>query len=201
MENTDFFDGTLAAQRIFKAVMNAFAHPMQKYSIAEHMGGNPMTKGDDAVIKDLCCTFLDNTVSYYVHDKDTSGVEKLGADIRDLTYARPAQLEDAGFVIVQDMDSFAQWDVVYRGTLVDPHKGATVIVGTTQLDGGVAVTAVGPGINGATTLLIDSGIAACLRKVAQLDIELPMGFDLLFVTQQGDLFAVPRYVSVHGEGF
>ena len=196
MDSATDFDITLSAQKIFKGIMNAFSHPLQVYSVSDGMGGNPLTRGEDAAITDLCCTFLDNTVSFYVH-----GSETFTGDLQELTYARPALIEEAGFVIVRDIGGFDQWDKVYQGTLLDPHKGATVIIETPRLDGETEITAEGPGINGSLKCSVDRAIAECLRRIAALDIEYPKGFEVMFVTRQGDMFAVPRHVKIYGEGF
>jgi len=190
------YDNTLLAQRVFYKVMNAFAHPLRAYNISEEAAGNPNLQGDDSVMKSLCTMLLDNTVSFCVH-----GDDRLSADIQELTYARPVRVEDADFVFLREVDGFNQWDKVHQGTLFSPHEAATVIIETKKLTGEAEVIAQGPGIKDSLTCCVDPDMAECLREKAALVMEYPKGFELLFVTRQGDLCAVPRHVIVQGEGF
>ena len=192
------FEDALAAQAVFREVMNAFAHPLKIYRINRGAAGSSESapiRGESAPILELCRVFLDNAVSFYV-DND----EELAAAIREQTYAATAGLEDAGFVILKDPENFGAWGSIRQGSLVDPHKGATVIVGVPQIAGGTSITAEGPGIDGKATFLMDHVVAGCARIAAGLDREYPKGFELIFVSYEGDICALPRHVRILYEG-
>ncbi|MCL1848498.1 MAG: phosphonate C-P lyase system protein PhnH [Clostridiales bacterium] len=191
----DRYDSTMAAQGIFRDVMNAFSHPFKVYNIKDAAGNNPLTQGEHVLVKELCSIFLDNTVSFYVHED-----ARLAEEIRELTYARPTGLPEAGFVILLHSESFDQWGSISPGSLFAPHEGATVLAVVPAIAGQVKIVAEGPGIDGAQAFLIDPALAQCISRTAQLDIEYPKGYEMLFLTGQGDLCAVPRHVKARKEG-
>lgn len=197
MDGRNQFNRTVYTQRVFHRIMNAFAHPFQIYSIADGSGGDPLTQGEGAVIKDVCCVFLDNTVSFHVHGE---GAERAAAEIRELTYAKLAPLEGADFVIIRDPGAFGRWGGIHPGSLLNPHEGATVIVEIPQIRGSMVLKAAGPGIDGEKDFPVSESLAECLRDTSALHWEYPEGFELLFVTGQGELCAVPRHIKTRGEG-
>ena len=188
-------DSTINTQRFFRNVMSAFSRPCRVYSMKDGDAGQALSQTKDAVIKELCNIFLDSSVSFYIHDDP-----ELAGAIRESTYAKTADIEAADFVLLDGARDEDLLDRVYPGSLLSPHKGATVIAAVPQIEGAVKVEAEGPGINGKASCLVDASIARCLRKVAAMDREYPKGFELLFVTPQGDLFAVPRHVVTCEEG-
>lgn len=195
MTDTIEFDTVMGVQRIFRDVMGAFSRPFKVYNIKEHVSDNPLVQGEYEVIKGLCCVFLDNTVSFYVHND-----EKLAGDIAEATYAKPAGIEEADFVVMTDTPDLNLLEKVYQGSLFNPHKGATVILDVPQITGQEKITAEGPGIDGKLPFFADKSIVACLSKAAELDMEYPKGFEIIFATRQGDMCAVPRHVRINREG-
>jgi alpha-D-ribose 1-methylphosphonate 5-triphosphate synthase subunit PhnH len=181
------------AQRMFKSIVNAFSRPFKIYNIKNNSEPAPPNE-DNATIKALCFVFLDNTVSFHVHDD-----KAFAGDIREMTYSNNADIEKANFVIIKDISAFNVFEKISQGTLLDPHKGATVIIAVPKINGETRITAEGPGINGKMTCLVDQSIVDCLNKIAELDIEYPKGFELIFATPQGDILAVPRRVKIFKE--
>ncbi|MCL2226703.1 MAG: phosphonate C-P lyase system protein PhnH [Oscillospiraceae bacterium] len=193
MEGISDVHDALGTQRMFKSIVNAFSHPFKTYSLKSG-GGGPLPDGDDAAIKALCFVFLDNTVSFYVH-----GDKVFACDIKEMTYANCVGIEKANFVIIKDAANFDAFEEIPQGTLLDPHKGATVIVAVPSIGGDEKITAEGPGINGKATCQLDKRIADCLSKVAKLDIEYPKGFELIFADPQGEILAVSRRTKFYRE--
>ena len=187
-------DSTINTQHFFRNVMRAFSRPCQAHSMRDGAAGQALPQAKDATLKELCNIFLDSSVSFYVH-----GDPELAGAIREATYAKTADIEAADFVLLDGARDYALLDRVYPGSLVSPHKGATVFAAVPQIDGAVKIEAEGPGINGRASCLVDASIARCLRQVAAMDKEYPKGFELLFATPQGDLFAVPRHVRTYEE--
>lgn len=187
MNSLTDIDGVLISQRIFRTVMDAFAHPFRIYNINE----NNASKKTEAVIKELCFVFLDNAVSFYVH-----GDLKLTEEIREMTYAKAAGIEKADFVIVKNIRDFNSFDSLCQGSLVNPHKGATVIFDAPHIGGEEKIIAEGPGINGKLACFVDKNIADCLCEVKKLDIEYPKGIEIIFASPKGDILAVPRHMKI-----
>ena len=184
-------DNPLTTQRIFRNVMNSFAYPFRLYSIADGSYGDNSTQDYDIYIKGLCGVFLDSEVSFYMH-----GDDNLAAGIRAETYAKPATLEEADFVIIINDFHINLLEKVSAGSLVNPHKGATVIIAAPQLSGDIKITVEGPGINGKAAHFVHPRIAECLDKVAEMQIEYPKGFELVFISRQGEINSVPRHVKI-----
>ncbi|MCL1792548.1 MAG: phosphonate C-P lyase system protein PhnH [Oscillospiraceae bacterium] len=191
MDSLTDIDGVLVSQRIFRTVMETFAHPFRIYNIKDGMPENETT------IKELCFVFLDNAVSFHVHGDH--GDLRLTEEIREMTYARPASLEKADFVIVKDIRAFDSYENLCQGSLVDPHKGATVIFDVPGIGGEEKIVAEGPGINGKIIRFVDKNIADCLCRTAKLDMEYPKGFEIIFACPKGDILAVPRHTRIFRE--
>jgi alpha-D-ribose 1-methylphosphonate 5-triphosphate synthase subunit PhnH len=189
------FDDPLVTQRIFRNIMDAFSHPLNVYNINGDAENSSLGAwGENAAIKALCGVFLDGGASFYVH-----GDAMLAGEIKEMTYAKLSAIEEANFVILKDTERLDLLAKIYPGSLVSPHKGATAIVGVPRIGGGASIIAEGPGIDGKMHCRVYPGIAECLSKVTGMDIEYPKGFELIFVTRQGDICAVPRHVKVRAE--
>jgi len=194
MDGAFNLDNALDTQRIFRHIMNSFSHPFRIYNIFDGAEIGP-PDGDSAAIIGLCGVFLDNTVSLYVH-----GAPGLAAEIGEATYVKAAAIEDADYIIMDDARGFDQLEKVNAGSLVNPHKGATLIVITPTLGGTEKFMAEGPGIKGRAPFSADPAIAELLYRADALNIEYPKGFEIIFLTLQGDICAVPRHIKIHREG-
>lgn len=193
MEGAFDLDNALTTQRIFRHIMYSFSYPLKVYNIFDG-ADNGSPDGENATLVELCGVFLDNTVSLYVHDD-----ARLAAEIRETTYVRLAAIEDADYVILKDTHDLNLLEKVSAGSLINPHKGATLIIIIPRIEGTARFIAEGPGINGRISVSADPAIADCLYKVADLNIEYPQGFDILFLTGYGDICAVPRHIEIHRE--
>ncbi|MDR2615106.1 MAG: phosphonate C-P lyase system protein PhnH [Oscillospiraceae bacterium] len=178
------YNNALLAQQAFKAVMNAFARPFRVYRLPEGLS----ELGESPALKLLAFTLTDNTVTLYVHDGAAE------AELRELTSAGRAELELADFVILRGSDGYGLLSRVRRGDLIDPQKGATVIIYLPRLEGAVSIRAAGPGIDGEMIFAASECVSSYLRESSELDIEYPAGFEMLFVTPRGELLAAPRRV-------
>ena len=185
------YNSSLSAQSIFRETMNAFAHPLCLYNIKEAASKNPLTQGDKSIIKELCSIFLDNCVSFYVHND-----AQLSVDLKELTYAIPCEIEYADFVVIENPDEFDKWEDIAQGSLVDPHLGATVIICVPQVAGDASLTAGGPGIDGEKTFMLSRMVAECISKAREVYTEYPKGFELLFVSPDGDICALGRHIRI-----
>ena len=177
-------DSVLAAQQIFKSVTNAFSRPCRLYNIKAESG--------EDVIKELANVFLDSGTSF-----NANGNAALAADIRETMYASEVEIEAAEFILITDLDSFDAFDKIKTGTLIDPHHGATAIISVPEILGDTTISAEGPGIDGKISCSLSKSVADCLIKSAALDIEYPQGYEILFVTPDGEIMAVPRRVKIY----
>lgn len=184
MKKLHDFDEVFDSQRAFRLILDAMANPTRRVSLAAcaerfHAGDKPLLA--------IGMTLLDNEVSFHA-----VGDEALEAELRSLTLARSASLEKADFVFVKTVgDVEATIPFVKYGTLRDPHLSATVVV----LDGGAGdhpMQLHGPGIDGVATFSASDAAYAALCARDRQCYEYPQGIDLIFITGDGELYAIPR---------
>jgi len=188
-------DGVFTAQRVFRVIMDAFSHPFQPYFINVDSMDNSSINGRDTIIKLISLVFFDNTVSFYAHEDD-----ELAGEIKERSLAKRTEIEPANYIIINDPKNFRLFDKIGRGTLTDPHKGATVIVAAPEIRGDSPVSAEGPGIKGKQVFHLNECVVGFLKKTADLNIEYPQGFEIIFVTGNGEISAVPRRVKISDVG-
>ncbi len=129
-----------------------------------------------------------------------------------MTYTKKAPPEEASFLFLPD-DGSIDADTLAalvlharRGTLVDPHLGATIVLETSRLswdksDGTPATPWIltGPGLRGnaALNLPADDGgrTHAVMEARTEACSEYPLGVDLILVDRQGWLAYIPRSIQ------
>ena len=187
------FDTVFDSQRVFRCILEAMSNPMRAVSICEYA---KRLYGEHPALLALAMTLLDNEVSF-----NTCGNDILSYEIASLTMARKTDVEAADFVFcTENAPGVPHHDlaaVMYRakpGTLSDPNKSATVII---HDDGEPAyrLTLSGPGINGSAAVQVSQTMLEAIAMRDAQNYEYPQGIDLLFVSSEGELLAVPRLVS------
>ncbi len=178
------FDGVFDSQKVYRLILTAMSNPTRVVSIKSYadklFGRNPEFLA-------LALTLLDNEVSFHTCD-DTV----LTDEISSLTLSRPESLENADFIFVPEEKHLAQ--VIKHakcGTLKDPHKSATVIVKVSGRDT-CDLHLYGAGIRNTTEFQTDALVQTALDLRDEQYYEYPQGIDLIFVAENGDLFAIPR---------
>jgi len=142
----------------------------------------------------IAMALLDTEVTFAVVGKTALAEDLLAEDIAQLTLAREVEVADADYLFVcQGGDLTATVEHAKCGTLADPHKSATLIVE----DSGAQdqkVELYGPGINGQLKVQLSARAKEALAARDGQHYEYPQGVDLLFVSAQSELFAIPRMV-------
>jgi len=185
MQRAHEFHEVFDTQRVFRAMLDAFANPGRVVSVAEAASRLHAPHGAFLAV---ACTLLDNTTGFSV-----LGGGELSEWIPQFTFAREQGPEDAAFLFVlEKADPDALLSRVCLGTLEEPHLGATVIVCVEALAGCQKLR--GPGVNGSIDAPLDAYGAAWLFARERLGAEYPCGADLVFMTDGGGLMAAPRLV-------
>lgn len=192
MEKAYQFDFVHDTQSIFRCLLNAFSHPARQYCIADEAKGLP---GNWAVLSAVGATLLDNEMSFYVEK-----TPELHTKLIDLTLARPEELTKAQYIFLSSAVNYVNIETMFktarRGTLADPQTSALFIVQCGTFSGNAALSVVGPGIDGETSLRTTEYIKNILQIRQKENIEYPCGVDLLFVTSFGEIMAFPRLCRV-----
>jgi phosphonate C-P lyase system protein PhnH len=181
------FDLVFDSQNVYRALLSAFSYPGRTENIAlqaeKLYGGYPELTA-------LAVTLLDNEVCCHI-----CGGGDLREEIRALTGSPVVPIEDADFVFIAD-PSYIGYAIkkVKGGTLTDPHKSATVIIYDDK-KGQTILNLRGPGIKGIKSLTLSDAVVSALGMRDSMDFVYPQGVDLVFISADGDLFAVPRLVG------
>lgn len=190
-----FADPTRDAQRTFRAVLDALAHPTRSYPLvgpAEPPAA--LGRGLAAVVLTLldedCAVWLGGPLG---HDDETAAWLAFHTGAR-----RVADPAAAGF-LVTGPETLPPLASLALGTDEAPHLSATVVLDVRGRAGAARFTARGPGIQGAATLAAPwapAGFAGAWRRNTEL---FPRGVDLLLVDADA-LAALPRTTRLTAAG-
>lgn len=187
MEKANPFDFVCDTQAVYRRLLEAFANPGRVVGIAGPM--SRMARPHPA----LCCvaaTLLDNAVTFSV-----PGDGALERELHEMTLARPVPAEEADFVFLPSPEAPFALERVMPGTSDAPHRSATVVAAVGNVPGRTAVLR-GPGVKGESAVRLPERAAALLAQRDAAAWDYPTGADLVFVREDGYLFAVPRRVAV-----
>ena len=181
------FDEVFDAQKVFRLLLTAMSNPTRVVYIKKFadklFGASPQLLA-------LAFTLLDNEVSFVV-----CGCQTLAEDISILTLSEKVSAEQADYLFVTDPSLLETAIAAAKcGTPEDPHESATVII----KDGGAACHKIklsGPGIDGTAELLATETVNNALDLRDIQGYEYPQGIDLIIVSENGEMFAVPRLVK------
>ena len=182
------FDTVYDSQKVFRLILEAASNPTRVVNIKESAD---KLFGSCPAFLAVAMTLLDNETGFAV-----LGDDRLCDEIVSLTLARREETQSADFLFACDPGGLkAAIETAKCGTLSDPHKSATVII---RNDGEPTESLLlfGPGIDGSITVQATQTVKdAIILRDAQ-NYEYPQGIDLVFVSSNGELFAIPRLVKV-----
>jgi alpha-D-ribose 1-methylphosphonate 5-triphosphate synthase subunit PhnH len=182
-----FDDPTRGAQRVFRAVLDALAHPGRRYPLAVPPEA-PEAFGPGLAA--VALTLFDEECSVWIAGPAGDDPELAAWLAFHTGVARAAQPADADFVVVTRASRPALADLA-QGTDVDPHRSATLVLDVRELDGQLPLTASGPGIDGSVDVDAPWADAAFLEEWRQNGARFPRGVDLLLV-ERDHVAALPR---------
>jgi alpha-D-ribose 1-methylphosphonate 5-triphosphate synthase subunit PhnH len=182
------FDIVFDSQKIFRLILEAMSNPARIVNIKEYAD---KLYGDYPALLAVALTLLDNEVSF-----NTCENRQLSDEIISLTLSRREKVDSADFIFICDSKDIE--NVIENakcGTLADPHKSAAVII---QDDGEPAywLKFSGPGINGHTEIKAAQTVKEAVALRDAQNYEYPQGIDLIFASSSGELFAIPRLLSM-----
>ncbi|WP_081438238.1 phosphonate C-P lyase system protein PhnH [Pseudofrankia asymbiotica] len=190
-----FADPTRDAQRAFRAVLDALAHPTRSYPLAGPAEppaalGQGLAAVALALLDEDCAVWLGGGLG-----RDAEAAAWLAFHTGARRTDDPAS---AGFVITGP-DALPPLASLALGTDEAPHLSATVVLDVRGCAGPARFTARGPGVDGVATLAAPwatAGFADAWRRNAEL---FPRGVDLLLVGS-GAVAALPRTTRLTAVG-
>lgn len=190
------FDFVYDGQKIFRELLSAIANPGMIKNIS-----NEVDKFQQAYAPLLAigCTLLDNEEKMYVEKNP-----KLAAELHNLTLCGQTKLDQADYVFLSAELNYGSLEEVLRnvkhGTYADPHQSATVILLCSSIDGAEQLNLCGPGVKGMKTVWVSSYVKKVIALRNSLQIEYPLGVDLVFTDQAGNLLGIPRLTKIAEQG-
>ena len=139
---------------------------------------------------------LDGEVTFSILSKNK---EEITNFVNQLTYAKATTLEEADFIfILNDADENSLGNAFARaklGTLINPHKSATIIAEVEKLSCGKNYCLKGPGIEDICYVnIITKGLFA--RERENKNIEYPLGIDTVFIDKEDHIMCLPRTTKI-----
>lgn len=185
------FDLILYSQQVYKLILEAMSNPAKVVSIKKY--ADRLYGGSPALLA-IAVSLLDNGASF-----NACGGGAFPEDIASLTFASKKSIEDADFIFARSWcDMREAIENAKCGTIDSPNKNATIIV---QNDDATycRLALCGPGIDGQAEILSTQTVKdAIVMRDAQC-YEYPRGIDLLFVSGDGDMYAIPKQTRLIDE--
>jgi len=163
------------------------ANPLRKVSISAY---EEKLLGEYTGFLALAMVLLDNEVGFFADDSGS-----LSDEISSLTLSARSSAEEADFIFVcKDSDLRAAIEAAKSGTPADPQKSATLLI-SDEGEECRELCFYGPGIDGRLRVRVSELVREALfLRDAQM-YEYPQGIDMIFLTGEGDMFAIPRLVK------
>ena len=178
------FDTVYDSQKVYRGILEAVSNPTRVVNIKESAD---KLFGSCPEFLAVAMTLLDNETGFAV-----TGMDSLTNEIVSLTLARREEPESADFLFVCDPgDLKTAIEKVKCGTLSDPHKSATIIIRNNDATN-CRLTLSGPGINGKTVIQTTQTVKTAIELRDAQKYEYPQGIDMVFVSSNGELLAIPR---------
>ena len=182
-----FADPTVAGQRVFRAILDALAHPGRSYRIA---GPAQAPESLGTGLAAVALTLLDEDVSVWLHRKLAQSPD-VTSYLAFHTGTRVTNEPGAANFLIAPPDTRPPLDALALGTDEAPHQSATVVLDARTPGVGARFTATGPGIDGWVAIdapwAPEGFVAAWTRNGAVF----PRGVDLLVVGEDS-VVALPR---------
>lgn len=144
----------------------------------------------------LALTLLDPEVSFKVYSAQASAVTK---KLNQLTYAKAAEADQADYIVVlQDAEQGALEEAIQKGkpgTLINPHKSATIIAEVEAMTNDETLLLKGPGIQTTKSIHVDVS-ENWVDHRREKNMEYPIGIDLMFIDKNHRLLSLPRTTQI-----
>ena len=125
---------------------------------------------------------------------------RLSSELHNLTLCREADLDQADYVFLSSEMNYGSMEQILKnvkhGTYADPQESATIFLLCSETEGEEEMTLRGPGVDGERKMRVYPYIRKVIRLRNDLEIEYPLGVDLVFVDGGGNMIGIPRLVKI-----
>ncbi len=189
------FDFVHDAQAVFRKLLDVVANPGEIKNIRKESG--KFKKGYSPLLA-LGCTLLDNEEKMYIEKNP-----KLSAELHSLTLAKEAGLDEADYVFLSSEMNYGSVEEILKnvkhGTYADPQLSATLLVFCKSIAGEEKLILKGPGIKGTKMIQVFPYIKKVIQLRENMNMEYPLGVDLIFTDEMGNLLGIPRLIRIKEE--
>ena len=176
-----FADASRDAQRVFRAVLDALAHPTRSFPVSGPTAAPaPLGRALGAV----ALTVLDEECSAWLDARLAADVEVTAWLAFHTGVRLVADPADAQFLLTGPR-SLPPLDRLARGTEEAPHRSATVLLDVRGCTGAARFVAEGPGVDGTAVLDAPWADGAFLPQWVANTRLFPRGVDLVLVDEDG----------------
>ncbi len=182
-------DPVLDSQRVFRAVLDATAHPGRAVRV-------PVTPPDQAdlapAVAAYCLALFDFDTPLWMQRVEGGLADYLRFHCGCPLVAEPGR---ARFALITDPAGMPPLSAYAAGEAEYPDRSATVLIQLSSLEGGEAVSLSGPGIHGHAVFAPAGLPPGFWRQAAENHALYPCGVDLVFACDDR-LTALPRSTRV-----
>jgi len=178
------FDMVFDSQKVSRLIIDSVSNPATIVDISEY--GKKLYGGYPEFLA-VAMTLLDTEVSFHV-----CGSKSLTDEIVSLTLAKREKIEAADFIFVCDRSHLEHAIENSKcGTLADPHKSAVILIRNVGAPS-CHLTFSGPGIDGKADIKTTKTVKEAITMRNTQCYEYPQGIEFLFISDAGEMFAIPR---------
>lgn len=195
------FDRIHDTAQIYRVLLSAMARPGTVASIGSEVVKMGRTVPGENVALALAITLLDHEASHYI---DPNKQAHLADEIAQLTFSPRAEAGEADYVFVdsseQSTEVVSLIRQVKRGSLWQPEESATLLImveeaaSTSEAESNLLLS--GPGIPDQILCSVKGMPPGWTEERHRRIEEYPLGIDLVFYTDQGNILALPRTTKV-----
>jgi len=182
-------------QGSFRRLLNAISYPGRIYNMSNSAKHEFDLNTFDSTFV-LMYMLLDAEVTFHICSNKS---EELSKFIRQVTNSRQVKIEEADYIfILSDCISEEVSKAIKLakiGTLINPHKNATIILEVKNLSNEKVYKLNGPGIKNCHyfDFANESNLVDIRNKKND---EYPMGVDIIFLDDKANIVAIPRTTRI-----
>lgn len=179
-------------QKVYKKVLYSISRPGLISSLKDEALNMDLDFNCYRSTSILILMLLDTEVTFTVFSESKKEITKY---INNLTYSKYASVDKADFIFV--LNNALPSDLVISieksnpGTLLNPHKSATIICEVADISYENELVLKGPGIENEKYVKI-SGIQEWIDARNIKNKEFPLGVDIIFIDANYNLICLPR---------
>ncbi|MEG6586448.1 phosphonate C-P lyase system protein PhnH [Dendrosporobacter sp. 1207_IL3150] len=193
-------DMTHDIQSVFRKLLNCMSRPGLIENISTESQKIDINIDISSHLLTVLFTVLDGEVSF---DLMALNGNQLVKKINQLTYAKNTAIQQADYIIVtktaDQLELLKACGKAKVGTLIDPHKSATLIMEVEEIFAAQQLVLTGPGIERESYVSV-SGSLDWIGKRMEKNIEFPLGIDMIIVDGTGNIICLPRTTKIAYQG-